>query len=485
MKNGNTKIIRNIIIIVIFLIIILLGAFAYLYFFTDTLKTNKQLFFKYASQIAQEDGFINKNIEEYYKKQKETPYENSGVFQVKLEANNAEKIANALNECYIDFSGKTDSVNQKSEQNIEIHYSDDVTWPMIYRQDKDIYGIQIDNVATKYISIENNNLKELFEKLGVADVSSIPDKIEVTQQVESLEFTDEDKKSLIEKYKNVLDKELKEEQFKKEKAEDKTTTYALTLTYEELRNILVALLNELKTDEIILGKIDDLLEEISNSEKDVLIDREDIDSIISEIQEAEIEEGEIQILISQKDNLLQNIAIKDKNLEVNIGKEKEEEQEQYYIEIIIGQGEEQKAKIYFSSTYAGLNNLQNVTETYELGLEINDSNTISYEYNFENNLKFVEGIEIEDLTQSNAIILNQYEAEPLQNFMNAVGQRIIDINNSQMEEIDFENGNPLLYALPTTLILQTMIYNQTQNALYDGSWQSMDDTSDIGNFATE
>ena len=60
MKKRN-----KILVVLIVLIIILLmagGAFAYAYLATDLLKNDAELFFKYLSQITEEDGFIDKNI---------------------------------------------------------------------------------------------------------------------------------------------------------------------------------------------------------------------------------------------------------------------------------------------------------------------------------------------------------------------------------------------------------------------------------------
>ena len=198
---------------VIILIIILAGIFAYLYFLTDAFKTSKQLFMKYAAQmVEQENGFVEKNIETYYQKKEETPYENNGTFYATISGNSTETedIINTVNDFSIDFSGKTDKANNKAEQNITLHYSDNVTLPMIYRHTGDFYGIQTDDVSEKYVTIENNNLKELAEKLGM-DSSDIPDKIEFSQEMQTLEYTPEERETVKEKYLNVLNTELKEE----------------------------------------------------------------------------------------------------------------------------------------------------------------------------------------------------------------------------------------------------------------------------------
>ena len=64
----KTKTIGRLIVVVIILIAIIGGIFAYLYFGTDLLKSNEQLFLKYLGQIFDsEDGFIDSQLIEYYK----------------------------------------------------------------------------------------------------------------------------------------------------------------------------------------------------------------------------------------------------------------------------------------------------------------------------------------------------------------------------------------------------------------------------------
>ena len=67
MKQKKNKLLIAIIIVLLLVIILCL---AYIYLATDFLKSNKQLFFKYATQIAeQEDGFIENELKQYLEKQ--------------------------------------------------------------------------------------------------------------------------------------------------------------------------------------------------------------------------------------------------------------------------------------------------------------------------------------------------------------------------------------------------------------------------------
>lgn len=473
-KSNGTKMIRNIIIIVLILIIVLLGVFAYLYFMTDIFKTNKQLFFEqFAKILDKENGFIETSLSEYENKKQQTPYENTGKFyaDVNLEGlGETEDITQALDDFSIEFSGKTDKTKNKAEQNITLHYSDDVEWPLIYRHNGDFYGIQTDTVSEKYVTIENNNLKDLAEKLGIEDVSQIPDKIEISSNTKTIEFTDEEKEQLKEKYMTVLNEKLQDEQFTKE-SNDAGTAYTLTISYNDFKDLLTELIKTLQTDEITLGKINEFLGE------DVL-NADSFESILSELEGNIAEEGNVVITLQIEKSGLANISLNyGDDLQMLLNKNSDAGNLKYTFELMFKESDTQSMSIYFNSDYSGMDNLQNVSEGYQLGIEIiDDEQSIGYTYNVENAINFVDSINVEDLSEDNSIILNNYDTSTLQNFIGALGQRIVDVNTDQMEELGFEYGNPMIYLFPGT----TLAYNimqQAQNTVDNTDMSSMEITT--------
>ena len=460
-KNKGTKLLRNGIIIISILIVLLLVVFVVLYFCTDLLKSDKQLFFKYASQLVEtEGGFVENNIEVFYNKKQQMPYENEGKFDFTVDlGNNTNEQIDIANDFVVNFSGKTDKTNNKAEQNIELKYSDDVSWPLIYRHDGDMYGIQTDYVSSKYVAVENNNLKEFAGKVGMTDTSDVPEKIEVPENTTSFEYTEEEKQTVQEKYITILENQFRDDQFQAERNEDGTIRYILTMTNEELKNLVIALLNELKTDDVTLGKINNIL-----SEQDLYtnntIEAEDIDSIIESLQEGNTEEGEVQFIVVQKNSKLVSISLNQNDNNIQLTKNNQEDSVNYSISVnfkfdtglsrigTIG------GTVYFSANYSGLNELNTVKENYELGIAVQDNNgqqVGKYTYQFENNVNFVDSVNIDGLNEENAMILNNYEEESIQNFMTQLGERISNVNAEQMEKIGFNYGNPMILMIPTSL----------------------------------
>ena len=78
-------------------------------------------------------------------------------------------------------------------------------------------------------------------------------------------------------------------------------------------------------------------------------------------------------------------------------------------------------------------------------------NTASHnKYSITNNVQFKDSVEIEDLTEENAVILNDQDNEYVTNLMNAIQERIVEVNKVQMEELGVsENENPMQYLIPT------------------------------------
>ena len=460
-KNKGTKLLRNGIIIISILIVLLLVVFVVLYFCTDLLKSDKQLFFKYASQLVEtEGGFVENNIEAFYNKKQQMPYENEGKFDFTVDlGNNTNEQIDIANDFVVNFSGKTDKTNNKAEQNIELKYSDDVSWPLIYRHDGDIYGIQTDYVSSKYVAVENNNLKEFAEKVGMTDTSDVPEKIEILEDKANFEYTEEEKQTVQEKYMTILENQFRDDQFQTEKNDDGTTRYILTMTNEELKNLVIALLNELKTDDVTLGKINNILSEQDLYTKNT-IEAEDIDSIIESLQEGNTEEGEVQFIVAQKDSKLISISLNQNDNNIQLTKNNQEDSVNYSISVNfkfdtgLSSVETIGGTIYFSANYSGLNELNAVKENYELGIAVQDNNgqqVGKYTYQFENNVNFVDSVNIDGLNEENAMILNNYEEESIQNFMTQLGERISNVNAEQMEKIGFNYGNPMILMIPTSL----------------------------------
>lgn len=259
----NKKILMISIIITIVAILIIGGiTFAIAYTKTDMFKTDQQLFYKYFLEFSESLGDLkSEEIEKYIEKTKNTPYESKGKLSVKVDLPKEDKAKitnlNRVNELNITFSGKADKVNKLAEQSIKVNYSDDVVFPIEYKQTENIYGIKSDLILKKYVAVRNENMQELIggnvnsENLGIINENNI-----------NLEKIEND----IQNFKQIILGNLKESNFSKINEEN----FALILNERETIKIVLELLEELEKSENVSEdfkeKIKDKTNEIKSKE---------------------------------------------------------------------------------------------------------------------------------------------------------------------------------------------------------------------------
>lgn len=437
-QKKSTKILMILIIIV--LIIILLGGITIAYFTTDIFRSEKNLFFKYITQIGDsEKGFIDNQLKEYFERRKNTPYNDEGKFYVDITAEDEQEQFDNVNDFNITFSGQVDTANSKAEQNISLNYSDDVNFPINYKKLENIIGLQTKYIGSKFIAIETDNLKNLTNESGLSldiDTNSL-------ENISQVELTEEEKEHIQNTCAGVFNNYLGKEKFSKVQEAD-LRGYKLSLTGEELQNILVQLLETLKNDQTIIDTINKYLQTQENLNK---ISVNDIDSIIEELKDdTDLQEQNLEIIVYNKKGIVNKIAIATNELKINIEKENINEKIQYNIELDASQNEE-IIKIYFKSAYSEKLSMQNVNEVYELGFETEE---IKYKYVLENNIKFTDSVDIEKLSSNNSIILTNYELEQVLKFLSAVVERIAEVNKEQMRKLGLdEDENPIQYLIPS------------------------------------
>ena len=480
----KAKRIKILIMILIIVIVLLGGIFAYLYFATDVLKTNQQLFFQYLGQLgANEEGFLDNNLTAYFEKKKTGKYQDSGKFYVDINMSNVDTdMLSTVNDFNIEYSGQIDNTARKNEQDISINYSNDVNFPIKYKYTNETVGLQTDYVSSKYIGIENSNLKEFAEKLGITDTESIPDSIDFYAQSENeniFNFTEEEKEQIISTYKTIIEEKLANKEFGKTE-ENGVTNYSVEITNQEAKDLILACLEKLKTDTILLPKIEEALEEtltIANQSSTEEITVQDvIQEYIDNLNEAEVQEGTSIITVSQMNKMLTGITVQIEESELKITKTNTQGILTYTIEINAKDTEsEDNVRYFMSASYQGLEQLTSVNETYQFGIiGTIDGTEQKMVYNLNCTDTFKDIINIEDFGEDEIQTLNEYDGEQLATLMMNIGERIEQVNSMQMEQIGFsEYGNPMLYAFPLTS-MPILIYNQASDAINESSMSEVE-----------
>lgn len=355
--NQKKKISKKSIIIISILVVIILAlaGFAFAYFTTDILKNEKQCFVSYfAKMFDAKNGFIENNLISYFEKQQNTPYKDDGNISADINVPEAysEEI-NKVKDTNITFTGEVDKPNSKATQDISINYSDNVTFPFSYRRDGDIYGLKTEYVGSKYVTIDSTRLDDL----GLGELQQDANEAKETSSIIS---SKDDIDYLKETYIPVLNQNLQESKFSKV-SDGNRTGYKLTVTYEDLKNLAVSLLQALKTDQTTLDKLNEDIEK--ESEK---YTADSIENIIKQVNNLKTDDGEISITIYQEKNKPVKLELTIDDTSISADRvAKTNDSVEYNVAIQNGDN-----KIALDAKYSGLDSMQNVSENYELSVEM-------------------------------------------------------------------------------------------------------------------
>lgn len=426
------------ILLAVLTVVILLGAVvAYAYFATDAFRTEKEMFFSYILTDDMLKNLQDEKVTEYVQKKNNTPFSNKGEISLNFVENETEDQSLAmLNNSKITLEGKTDVSKKLSEQTLSMNFAQAFTIPVNLKIDGEVVGLQSGFLNSKFIAVRNENLKALFQKFGL-ETEEIPDKIEFSKE----EFTEEETQALQDKYLTILNENLEEELFSKEKL-DNQKVLTLKMPQQKLIDILIKILETARNDELLLSKMSAIYE------KEEI--QSEIDEMINDLKNVETSEKntfEMKLYVESKNIVKIEIAtIKDNKTtmnavieniqsqikmklyeeselvgELNISKEVNEVDPTYNMVIKLYDEVEGNIEIALKIQYKNLSTLNNVEENYEIKMLYNGTEMM-IKYN--NLTNFNESLEIEGLNENNAIILNDATEQELQNLMITIYQNL-------------------------------------------------------------
>lgn len=270
MRRGNKKIVTIVIILVVLLIAVGVGAVLYLK--TDLLKSDQELFFKY---LAQNLDVVDLYLQDPNKAGMDqikggTHVVNSNI-NFDLVSNNSE-IANQTTpprNFSISYTKNADPVNDRDYSEAKVKYLTKELFTAKYAHDRDYHVLNGNNAITTkdlfniYLGVENNKLKELAQKLGVQDTSNVPNKIGNVSLTELLSLTQIEKQYVQNLLINVASSQISKNSYYHNKGitieidanKVETNAYGVTLTNEQYKNLVVAILNAVSNDETVLNII--------------------------------------------------------------------------------------------------------------------------------------------------------------------------------------------------------------------------------------
>jgi len=452
-----------IIAVVIVAVVILLAVAGVLTFmFTDLFKSDKVLFWKYAGKELMVQMPENTQLQDVEKMKKQSPYTVKSNVGVSSTDENINKVLETIS---VNIESQTDKTNNYSYTNAQIGFGNTKLLNVEYVNDDDIYALKSDEIVTVYLGVRNENLKVLFQKLGLTDVSGIPDEITPIDFEEILEISEEEKEHIKQTYTDIIINNISDDSYSKQTGaviekdgiSYDTTSYRLDLAGSQIMDLLVNVLSTLQTDSITLNLLATKAKLISEENEDITIEdiNSMIDDILEDVQEIEFPDISFVVYSYKGDTIATEILIKNEQ-KMTIYNEKSNIK--MVVEDLTGESEYENISMNISyaitstesSMSIGLSkdeeevmmmDITNTGSAIEGSLETTVSVTIAngeddivLDYN--QTLEFVDELEdMENLDQNNCAILNDYTQDQLNTLMEAVVQRIVVVMQTKYQDI--------------------------------------------------
>lgn len=487
-KKRITILISSIVLVILIISLTLV----LLYKNTDMFKSNKTLLIKYMMKNTENIENVVSALEnnQYKEKLNENKYTNNTTIKINHTENIGTSLENTnstINQLYLSLEGKVDKNSNYNYQDIKILNNDNEPQMFIeYIKDNNTYGVRFSDLFNQYILVDNENLKKLYENLGKEQeiLTNIPDSIDLENDIfGKLSFTKEEKDIIEEKYRNILEREFENQNITKQKNqiitvnEQKlvTNAYTIKLTKEKFNNIFLKILEEVKQDEVILSKFEDIGnilnsyyaiigENNQTNLKDKFI--EDIEKKIDEINRTNIGQDETSIIVYENNRNTIRTTIKYTDYEVNIdsigsqgnlyvqfkiekAKQKQTNtitlmEQNNNLNIDIEQNNEDNIKkINFArdTQMNEIDNFQKIEMKYEDG-------TDRVEANIEQNVKLVNELNnLPKVQENNSVKLNDLDKERLQPLMQRIKTSLNEKTNETFTSKGTEDFNKILNVL--------------------------------------
>lgn len=434
--KSNKKLI--IVITIVLALAVASGVFAYLFFMTDIFKSNKELFAKYFEQntntfekVMNLQSFqIHKGLEN------ESNYESNTT--IKTVYSEGGEISNPLNNLLVKLVVQKNKEQQYMYANTQVLYENEQYLDAEIIKEQGKYGVRFSDIAKKFVAMEeDNNIQSIADDIGI-DVNQLQMLIGIIDGREPLNFD----YVLKEKYLNIIKTGISNGIFEKQKdalitynnATTQTNAYSVLLNDEQVKTLLLEIINNLKAEtdkEDIINLIDGIIDNIEG--------QQEIPAIKITVHEQKSQTIRTIFEIGIHKVIIENVE-QDGEIKSNIAYLNNNQDEKYNIEIVKANNDNQeKLEIKMNTSDNGTISILNETQLLEN--EITNNWKIAHEQGItttaielENKISKGESFEkIETLVEGNYLLLNTSEGESRKNFLKTYKERVAENIQNQMD----------------------------------------------------
>ena len=478
MMGRKKRILIIVLSIITVLILIIGGVLIYLNVATDAFKSPDELFYKYLYQNGSiADVFDTDLLDRYYQRIENNAYNGTGEVTIKTGMNDnsesdTKEFDTLMNNLKLSYTTKSNLAEKKQETEATIAYNDQEQFKFSVVQDNNNYGIKSDEVVYKYLKLKNENLRDIYTKLGVQDLESIPNQFNKIDYNIYKNMNAQDKATILSTYQNVLNKGILSNHYTKQAKVNLNfngqsvvaNAYSLTLTEEEISSLKISLLETLMTDELTLKYLVQFLqldssytvqikqsiqEEIDNLKREQIENNENVRitvyesnmqllTTIVETPEANytinnnVSETNQKVTIVKQSNDGNNI-----NTTVTLERNTSDSSNSFKMEQISTTGETTTDKNAITV------NLNGNVDTGNLELNVKLENLIGNklnEINYTDKKEFSSSVDIEGLNDDNSVSLNDMTLEEINSLYKSIVERIQYLYNEKLPNIGFDSN---------------------------------------------
>lgn len=442
MRN-NKKII--IVISIILILAIVSSAFAYLYLMTDLLKNKKEVFAQYFTQQIDSLEEITKikGIEIYNELKKEPKYESN--INIKVIHSEGGEISNPINNLQAKLDLQKDNGQQYLYADGQILYNGEEYLEAEIMRNENLYGIRFTDAVLQFITVRNDEkLESVANSLGM-EVSQLQEIINMvsgenqTQETSGFE-------TIKNTYSNIIINGISKGTFEKQNqamitynnTATKTNAYSVFLTSEQVYNIIIEILNNLKNETFIQEKLQ------------IGIDKEqyekEIDKVIEAISnDVKIPEIKITVYVKDKQTIRSDIEIGTYKITI----ENMREEKKLETKIVFGEKDQEK-QINAQIIKQNVDNTEDFEVIIELPNEenvnkinfLNKTQSINNELQLSTEISYEENITKQSIVLENKLTIgNDFKKKQTFDELNKI---VLNDANEEKRKVFIERLKPIL-----------------------------------------
>lgn len=465
--------------VLIVLLLIIGGVLIYLNYATDSFKSSDELFYKYLYQNGSIANVFDTNLlDRYYQKIDNNAYTGTGELTLKTgmsddSESDTKDFDDFVNSLKLSYETKSNLLDKKQEAEMKISYNDQEQFKFNVIRDNTYYGIKSDEVVYKYLVVKDENLRDIYNKLGIENADSIPNQFSRIDYNIYKNMNADDKTRILSTYQNLLNNNIPTNHYSKQEKVNLTVNgqnvvanaYSLSLTEQEIASLKIDFLETLMEDELTLKYIVQFLQLDSSYTVQI---KQNIQEKIDEIKREQIQgnnvvkitvyESNMQLLttkIETKDyNYTIDNNISDANQKVIITKTSNDgnninttltierntsdSKNTLNIEYVSKTGETTTARDALTIELDG--NIESDNLNINVKFENLDGNKTN-EINYSDKKEFTSSVDIESLNSDNAVSVNEMNIEDLNTLYKSVVERLQYLYNEKVQNLGLDVNN--------------------------------------------